>query len=190
MLINGLVGSAIRNVGVWRMFRIRNRLSPEQCQRAITTIRDALRQEETYEAFEHRDLVWTQHAMGWHGRLQRIIGEMTGEAVPGQYRSTFDRSQVMAELLVAHLSLQTYRLERGVWPDDWSQVEAAGLPPLAIDLLDPDRRPLRYRTQGDSYLLYSVGMNGVDDGGVAPPNAPNIDPAATEDLLLERVWAD
>jgi hypothetical protein len=67
--------------------------------------------------------------------------------------------------------LEEYRLAHGQYPDQLDD-----LPDLPAHLNQEvlSEQPLRYRRKGDSYLLYSVGWNQKDDGGVPheyfPPN--------------------
>lgn len=72
-------------------------------------------------------------------------------------------------LLVAAIGLKRYELKHGVYPTN-----LGALSPDFIDQTprDPiDGQPLRYRLNGDGTpLLYSIGENGIDDGGdPAPP---------------------
>ncbi|HEY3283392.1 MAG TPA: hypothetical protein VGN26_14075 [Armatimonadota bacterium] len=62
------------------------------------------------------------------------------------------------------LALARYRHQRGTYPSSLDQAAPllGGAPPL-----DPfSGKSLRYHREGDGYLLYSVGRNGRDDGGV------------------------
>jgi hypothetical protein len=69
----------------------------------------------------------------------------------------------MRRLLMTEAALRLFHSEHGRWP--------ASLIELVPDLLskvptDPfSGQPLVYRCTEDGYLLYSVGGNGVDDGG-------------------------
>jgi hypothetical protein len=72
-------------------------------------------------------------------------------------------------LLIAAIGLKRYELKHGVYPPN-----LGALSPDFIDQTprDPiDGRPLRYRLNSDGApLLYSIGENGIDDGGdPAPP---------------------
>jgi hypothetical protein len=60
--------------------------------------------------------------------------------------------------------LRAYRLEHGVFP---ASLNALALP-QGRDI-DPFGKgaPLKYRKSGGSYVLYSVGPDGKDDGGKA-----------------------
>ncbi|MBX3385057.1 MAG: hypothetical protein KF768_00640 [Phycisphaeraceae bacterium] len=73
------------------------------------------------------------------------------------------------------LALESHRLEHGRYPDELTQLAPAFLTEVPIDpysgkpfryrLLDPQADP-----HGRGYLLWSVGFDGTDDGGIAPAN--------------------
>ncbi len=77
-------------------------------------------------------------------------------------------------LAVAALAIERFRLARSRLPERLAELTPAFLhsPPL-----DPmNGQPTRYQPRADgTFLLYSVGENGRDDGGdpAIPPNTPN-----------------
>jgi hypothetical protein len=120
---------------------------------------------EPYASIDARDRVWVQHAFGWRGRLGYVLGSLAGENERMPHAPTFLMEQVRFRLLGAHLALRAYQLEQGGLPSDWNEVQRAGLPALAQDAFDPGGQPLRFRRTADGFLLYSVGGDGVDNGG-------------------------
>lgn len=72
---------------------------------------------------------------------------------------------------VTMLALTEYRRDVGRYPEQLDRLVPRYLHRLPIDY--GDRQPLRYRTEGEEYILYSVGVNGVDDGGVAATRWPD-----------------
>src|SRR5690606_6897021 len=60
-------------------------------------------------------------------------------------------------------ALALYRLEHGEYPDTLSALVPDMLPAVPEDLFTT--QPLLYRRTDDGYLLYSAGLNGIDDGG-------------------------
>jgi hypothetical protein len=65
-------------------------------------------------------------------------------------------------------ALERYRLANGQFPDTLDTLAPHFINKIPNDVLDG--KPLRYRrTPDSSYLIYSVGWNKTDDGGVAPP---------------------
>jgi hypothetical protein len=60
-------------------------------------------------------------------------------------------------------AIERYRLAHGALPATLDELHMAALPHDVVN-----GEPLRYRVAGDdNYVLYSVGWNGVDDGGKA-----------------------
>ncbi len=72
-----------------------------------------------------------------------------------------ERDQIAA-LAVA---LRRFRMDRGQYPDALSALAPKYLPDVPADLFSGE--PLKYRREGKGFLLYSVGLNGKDDNGVA-----------------------
>jgi hypothetical protein len=68
-------------------------------------------------------------------------------------------------------------IEEGQWPVSLAELAKGGW--IAAVPLDPfDGQPLRYKRVPDGVLIYSVGLDGVDDGGVINrenPIAPGTD---------------
>lgn len=64
------------------------------------------------------------------------------------------------------LLLKAYRGERGAYPESLNDLEGY----LGKELpLDPcSGKPLHYQREGSGFTLYSVGLDGVDDGGAIP----------------------
>jgi hypothetical protein len=68
-------------------------------------------------------------------------------------------------LLMVTFALRAYRLERGAYPALLQNLITSGY--LKAVPVDPfaSSRSLSYRKRGSSFLLYSVGPDGVDNGG-------------------------
>ena len=84
----------------------------------------------------------------------------------------FDETDARNRLILIALKIRGYRLRHGSLP--------ASLDPLGIDsslLIDPyTGGRFLYKPQGADYLLYSVGPDLKDDGGVPADESPNTSP--------------
>lgn len=94
---------------------------------------------------------WLGYSVAFGGQLNRILSRLTC-------------LEIQRSLLVTAIALKRFHLKHGTYP--------AELSALVPDILreperDPmDGKPLRYRLNPDgSFLLYSVGDDGVDNGG-------------------------
>jgi len=83
------------------------------------------------------------------------------------------------------LGLAAYRGKHARYPDSLTQLVSEFLPRLPVDY--GDGGVLRYRREGNGYVLYSVGPDGVDDGGksINTGNPEAID--GNVDLVYSRV---
>ena len=60
-------------------------------------------------------------------------------------------------------ALAAYRADSGHFPTNLADLAPKYLTTIPCDLFSG--KPLIYRPTADGYLLYSVGLNGADDGG-------------------------
>jgi len=77
-----------------------------------------------------------------------------------------DRNAVALDrLLATDLALQAYKGEHGAYPPALSDLVPNELSHVPQDPFF-DHQPLKYRRTGDKYLLYSIGQDAKDDGGM------------------------
>jgi hypothetical protein len=91
-------------------------------------------------------------------------------------------------LTVAAIALRRCQLRRGQAPTNLAALVPEFLGAIPNDGMDG--RPLKYRLNQDgTFTLYSVGQNGIDDGGDAAPSQPGL-PSMGGDLWAGRdaVW--
>lgn len=94
-------------------------------------------------------------------------------------------TEAQRELAVAAIAIKRYQLRHGRLPDNLEALVPEFLSALPRDWFAG--APLHFAPRGDaSFLLYSVGADGVDDGGDARPK----DPAAKPTFVRGRdlVW--
>jgi hypothetical protein len=74
------------------------------------------------------------------------------------------RVEAAKQIIVTAIALKRYQLKHGNYPADLNSLVPEFVSTVPIDPVDG--QPLRYRPNADgTFLLYSVGENGVDDGG-------------------------
>jgi hypothetical protein len=74
------------------------------------------------------------------------------------------RRQANMRCAMAALAVERYRIKHGHWPDTLAAVCQDGL--LAAIPTDPDDgQPVRFRVVADGVIIYSVGLDAVDNGG-------------------------
>src|SRR5205085_1860751 len=87
----------------------------------------------------------------------------------GKIQGAHDRNAQIQRNLHVAFALAAYRADHEKYPAKIDALTPAYLAVVPDDLFDG--RPLRYHSAGPSYLLYSVGENGKDEGGQGPPDS-------------------
>ncbi len=116
---------------------------------------------------------------GWLDQYYFFLNRMS----LGVFSAVIDRYVVLQtqldETRVA-IALERYRLARGGFPEMLAELVPEFLPAVPVDTYS--KMPLIYRRkEGGTFLLYGVGKNRTDDGGV-------IDPKLGERKQLDDVW--
>ena len=74
-----------------------------------------------------------------------------------------DEAITRGQLLRLASLINVYRAEHGGYPKTLKDLTPKYLATLPVDVYHG--KAFRYRTEGDGYVLYSVGPDGVDDSG-------------------------
>lgn len=77
-------------------------------------------------------------------------------------------AEAQKRIAIAAIGLKRYQLRHGTFPESLDRLVPEFLP---SELLDPvDGKPLRYEPRPEGlFVLYSIGKDGKDDGGIATP---------------------
>lgn len=97
---------------------------------------------------------------------ERLSSTLTSLVMPALSASMNieDRGAMQFDLTRLGFALAAYRADRGAYPDRLSELAPRYVAEVPTDIFANDA-PLHYKRQGNGYLLYSVGINGRDDGG-------------------------
>lgn len=96
----------------------------------------------------------------------RNFGEtLSGLLIPAvaNVGDSYDRRQTRQQLLDVLLAAADYRCEHGEYPQTLDELVPTRLPTVPLDLYTG--QSLQYRRDEQTLLIYSVGKNGVDNGG-------------------------
>lgn len=118
-------------------------------------------------------------------KLQSPVSLALG-GIDEEYLRSAVRAEAHRQLLLTAIALERYFLKNGSYPSSLPDLIPAYLPSLPPDWYDG--KPLKYRPLSEgSYLLYSVGQDGHDDGGDATPNNKSAKPLSM-DSGRDLVW--
>jgi hypothetical protein len=97
---------------------------------------------------------------------------MSGSLFPNYTRAfrALLRQETTRSLLLADLGTRRFQIAHGRLPDSLEELVPKFLAEVPVDFMDG--RPIRYRVENGRPVFYSVGDNGVDDGGNGIPLEP------------------
>ncbi|HEX9998358.1 MAG TPA: hypothetical protein VGB45_14565, partial [Abditibacterium sp.] len=84
----------------------------------------------------------------------------------------YARRKATNQNLLLRLALRAYRLENGTYPEKISQLAPKYLKKVPVDPFGKGEI-WRYKRNGDTFLAWSVGPDGKDDGGKSIPPRKN-----------------
>lgn len=98
--------------------------------------------------------------------LRRLGTSMTSMLLPalGSAADASCRAQARAETADAAIAAELFRRSKVRPPESLAELVPEFLPAVPVDPFDG--QPLRFIRRGDELLIYSVGYNNADDGGV------------------------
>jgi hypothetical protein len=117
-------------------------------------------------------------------RLEKFVSHrnpfriLTALTVPNFQKAVqvMARNQTAADEARITCALERYRIANGSYPDSLDALAPKFLDKVPHDITTGE--PLKYRRAESSFVLYSIGWNEKDDGGMTPPTVSNGKPDA------------
>lgn len=182
-VINRLVGIASSAIGSFPLAKLTPQLGCEQLKPVIAELDKLDQASVTWSEVRRAENIFMRHELRkqpnpfmmvpswWQARKSIQTAE-----------SVHHRAVSRVRLLETELALCCYRAEHGAPPAQLTQLVPQYLQRVPQDPFG--RQPLIYRAQGTNWLLYSIGPDGVDDGG--SPAGRRI--SGKGDLLFDSSW--
>lgn len=122
-----------------------------------------------YTHYMDQEIAVTRQPYGAHSPWPAIPNDplsqiLCFDASQGWLKAT--NNQTQDALLMTTLALHAYQLEHGSYPSTLTALAPAYLSKIPADPFAASG-PLQYHLTGKTYVLYSIGPDGKDDGGTA-----------------------
>ena len=117
------------------------------------------------------------------GRTDYVVsyvkaGLSSWDGVSEMYR----REKLYTDMTRTALAVSLYRVDTGDYPETLWALVPKYLDTVPADTLSPDVAVLKYRVEDSQVVIYSVGINGKNDGGVWDVNDRMADEAQSEEM--------
>ena len=93
-----------------------------------------------------------------------------------------DRADLLRAMDEIGFGLAAYRADHGQYPDKLDELTPKYLSEITDDTFTDKPTPIRYRREGEAYVMWTVHLNGIDDDGRTADDDP-----AGDDYVLRPV---
>ena len=185
-LIHRLVGLVPEGIGSIELVKLVPSLNCEQMRPLIADLEQVDAHGVTWEEVRQNERLYMHHQMRKSvNPLQWLVGWWQMRPAMRKAEAKHNRMVARRRLLTVELALRCYQQDQAGGPASLDQLVPKQLPRIPTDPFTG--QPLIYRAQGTNWLLYSVGLDGVDDGG-KPVGRTVSGTAATGDLFFDSPW--
>ena len=114
------------------------------------------------------DIIMTKKLSGIKKNPFNFIAGMLVPAVTQSHMKA-GRGQNIVDCEMVAIAIERYQLKNGKLPNTLGELAPTFIDKIPTDVIDG--KPIRYIQKDGGYILYSIGYNKVDDGGVTGFNA-------------------
>jgi hypothetical protein len=164
-LVDCLVGIAIEGIAIEHLSSIREEVDPSEICLIATQLRTIAASREPVELLLARDAAFTERSNGWRARLWYVAHRLTKTPMEHEEAAVFtlQKRDTRLALLQVDFALRAYQKKHGEFPQCLAVLAPEELPEVPGDPFTSG--PLIYRNAVDGFVLYSVGRDGIDNGG-------------------------
>ncbi|MGD9721542.1 MAG: hypothetical protein AB7O59_06360 [Pirellulales bacterium] len=163
LLVHELVGIALRSVGMQGLAKQVPHLNAAELSGVLTRLQQLDTNREPFEDLMAREELSASTSYPWALRLQfKLDDSMLQPAIEASLNAR-KRNDAQLQLILTEAAVRHYMFEHKVPPESLSDLVPKYFAAVPLDPYSDGR--LVYRRTADGYVLYSVGINGRDDGG-------------------------
>jgi hypothetical protein len=163
-LIHRLVGIACEAIGFSGLVKVVPQLDSEQLRSFPAELEQVDKHAVTWSEVMQGERLFMRHELQKSfNPLRWLVGWWQNRQLIKKAEAKHDLMVARRGLLTTELALRCYQAEQGRGPERLDQLVPKYLQRVPTDPFSA--QPLVYRAQGTNWLLYSVGVDGVDEGG-------------------------
>lgn len=184
LMMHEAFGSNSEGAGVNGLQKVIARLDGDACRKLAERLAKNDARREPSESSTARERFYYAGTYPWKHRIN-ILARVLFPGEPFTYDRVIEliagEKRARLRLLVAHLALRRFWLAENKYPAALDELVPRFLPAVPLDPFV--NRELRYKKRPADYLLYSIGGDLIDDGGL--PAKPFTYPVSKGDIVVE-----
>jgi hypothetical protein len=163
-IINRLVGIACEAIGQNPLAKLVPKLKPDEARSVIAALEKIDASRVTWAEVRRNEDRFSRYQLSkGFNPITWVMTWLQGWRSIQRAKMRHNRVIAHERLLAVELALRCYEYEQGHAPSGLEQLVPNYIQRVPIDPFSD--RPVTYRAQGTDWLVYSVGEDGVDDGG-------------------------
>jgi len=163
LLFHEFVGIALESIGLHGIEPLVAQLNGADLATLSRKLQESDAAQQSIEQIFERADAFGSANYDWVYRLLMALDHPLVAPAYGAATTARHRSEAHLRLILAEAALRQYVLQNGALPESLAALVPEYLSKVPQDPFGDG--PLVYRTTDDGYVLYSVGSNGIDDGG-------------------------
>jgi hypothetical protein len=163
-IINRLVGIACEAVGERPLAKLVPKIKPDEARSVIAALEKVDAARVTWAEVKRNEERFSRYQLGkGFNPITWVMTRVQGWRSIQRAKMRHNRVIAHERLLAVELALRCYESEQGRAPTGLEQLVPNYIQRVPADPFSD--RPMIYRPQETNWLVYSVGEDGVDDGG-------------------------
>ena len=163
-LINRLVGIACEAIAGSPLTKLAGKLNCEQARPLLAQLETMDQERVTFQEVRETEKRMFFHEMvRQHNPAQMVIGWWEARTTLRRTETRHNAAVAHERLLLIELALRCYQSEHGTPPTTLDQLVPSYLQHVPLDPFSG--QAFHYQPQGSTWITYSIGADGVDDGG-------------------------
>jgi hypothetical protein len=143
-------------------------LSEAKAREVIAVLYRCLAERESLEVLKARDQVYWRRFGDWQNRVGAVLGvQSTEESMRPHFMDECWMFELYVRSVQVRLAASLFSDRHKRLPNNLAELVPEYLPGIPIDVYSG--KPLAYQRLEDSYILYSVGRDRIDNGGRFDP---------------------
>lgn len=185
-LIQRLVGIAMEVIGIWSFQTTLTNAPPSTPPLEVIRKLEAIDAQgvEWSEVSANEKYFMSLRRTNFHQPIEFIRDWRSGQKALRDTEQKHQAAIAIRRLLLAEAAIRAFHSERHHLPQSLAELVPSCLAAVPVDPFSG--KAIAYRPQGTNWLIYSVGPDGKDDGGVSVSAASATDTKG--DLLLTTPW--
>jgi hypothetical protein len=191
LMIDDLVGVACSGMAYKGLHKTVEKVPVDQIPKLIAALQKLESKRDPWKDVLYRDQVWSQQTYGWYGQLMVVMSQYieNGWDMTEGYEQARQQELAVIRLLQLELARRLWQAQHEGWPESVDELAPDYIAEIPVDPYSINGEPMKSVVENDRLIIYSVGRNRIDEGGMKDEDGGYISVQFKGDLRLDILYA-